>query len=876
MNDFADQLTHWREFRGLTQQQLSDKSQIAFNTISELERRVTLRPRMSTAKLLADALSLAGEDRAIFLAAARAGSVPGARPEAGTGPEALCIERAVPRMLRRDIESFTGREAEVAQLVAAGPAEPGTGGVVGIYVIEGMGGVGKTSLALRAAHQIATHFPDGQLFLDLQGYTPGARRLGSDRALRSALHALGVREELLPRDRVDRAALYRSLLAGTRTLIVLDNAADLAQVEPLLPGTAGCMVIITSRRGLGGLEDARTIRLETPPPQEAIRLFRAIAGQGTVSPDDENVAKIVDLCGCLPLAIRITAARLAHRRNPSTDEVLADLSRERRRLAHFADEKQNVTAAFEMSFHHLPEDAQRTFASLGLIPGPDFDAYAAASLVGAADISDVKARLDTLLDHNLLIDDTPGRFRFHDLVREFAQDKSADASRDDLDRLLDFYLFCAQTADGHLDRRIPAVSPRRYPRTPRTAPRLATPAQAHAWFAVEARNLADAARAADEGGSPQRAVVLSFALAEYLRANGPWNMAAELHQLALDAATRRNDRVAQAAALVHAGVLERQTGSLAEAVSTLSRAVETCPAGARLTLGGALIELGTALRLTGQASEANEKFHAALSNYEAEGSILGRAGTLRELSGVQFQLGEFELAEQSLSKAFPLYKQLGNRYGEAGTLAYLGGLRLAIKDYAGALEVLNDAYEIYRDLDDPICQANCLLFLGRAHLDTGMLDSAKDTLLKALRFYTEFGDRRGVAGSLGFLGDAQRLSGEPELAEKSLSDAVSLFHELRDLGGEAETANLHAGLAFSRGEWQIARHRYARALRLGRTIPSGKDQADALAGIAECNQSECRPAAAVRNYRRALKLYQAMKCDTDADRVSRALDTLSD
>lgn len=867
MADFADELRRWRELRSLTQQELCDRSGISFNSISELERRITLRPRPSTATLLADALRLADDDRVAFLAAARAGSAPDraptprAKPVAETTPAPNPTGQVVPRMLPRDIGSFTGRKAELAELAAAASRVPGTEGVVGVYVIDGMGGVGKTSLALRAAHMIAEHFPDGQLFIDLQGYTLGGSQLSSDNALRSLLYSLGVQEAFMPRKPTDRQGLYRSLLAGTRTLIVLDNAADVAQVEPLLPGTAGCMVIVTSRRSLRALEDEQTIRLDTLPQPEAISLFRTIVGLEKVSPDDGNVPKIVHLCGCLPLAIRIIAARLAHRRNPSTDEILAELSHEHRRLAHLSDEKQNVTAAFELSFRHLPVNAQQMFAALGLIPGPDFDVYAVASLVGDADTSSVKACLETLLDHNLLIDDVPGRFRFHDLVRDFAQAKSASVGRNGLDRLLDFYMYCAQAADARLERRIPDVAPRRYVKPPPAAPRLATLAQAQAWFTTEVRNLEDAAHVAADSNRPQRAAALSFALAEYLRANGPWNLAAELHRLAVTAATQQDDRVGQAAALVNLGVVERQTGNLAGADSTLSKAVSTCPPAANLTLAGANVELGVVRRVTGKAYRASDAFAAALRSYEAKGSTLGRAIALRELGGARIQLGEFEQAEESLSEALPLYRQLRNRYGEAGTLVYLGSARLAVKDYEGARAAIEDAFLIYQDLDDPICQANCLLFLGKAHLDTGSPAAAQVALVKALDLYDRLGDRRGKAGVLAYLGFAQQHSEETELAEKSLSDAVSLFQELRDPGGEVEARNLHAALAFSRGAPQIARRRYARALRLARQISSGKDEADALAGIAECDQSEGRKSAADRNYRRSLKLYKSMKCD---------------
>jgi tetratricopeptide (TPR) repeat protein/transcriptional regulator with XRE-family HTH domain len=881
MNDFADDLKRWRQLRSLTHQELADISGVSANSISELERRVTLRPRPSTARLLAETLGLTGEDHARFMASARDGSVSpeGTTPrellEAEASPAPAAGERVVPRMLRRDIASFTGRAAELARLAAAASPAASTDGVVGVWVIEGMGGVGKTTLALRAAHMIAARFPDGQLFLDLQGYTPGVRAMSQERALRSLLHALGVREERMPRSLADRGSLYRTLLADTQTLIVLDNAASLAQIEPLLPGTAGCPVIITSRRGLGALEDAQTIRLEPPPEDEAIRLFCAIAGQAKASAEDPNVAKIVELCGHLPLALRIIAAQLAHDRNLSSAGVLAQLAQEHRRLARLADQKQNVTAAFELSFRSLPADAQQMLSALGLIPGPDFEVYAAASLAGDSDLHRVQSCLETLLDHNLLIDDPQGRFRFHDLVRDFAQLKAAAAGQGGLDRLLDFYVGCAQVADGRLDRRIPDLAPRRQARLSPATPELSAPGVAQSWFAAESRNLEEATRASFAGGRPRHGLALSLAMAEYLRAFGPWTVAADLHRLALRAAADQGDRVGQAAALVNIGVIERQTGSVAGAARTLAQAAARCPADARLTLGGALVELGTAQRLMGEPREAGDALEGALGHFQTAGSALGQAAALREIGAMQFQLGKFADAEESLSHALLLYRQLGNRFGEAGTLAYLGGVRLAIGEYAGAHEVTSDALRIFEDLDDPICQANCLLYLGKGHLDTGLLAEAETELAKALRIYRRLGDRRGAAGALGFLGAAQRLSDEYERADESIGEAVRLFRELNDPGGEAEVTNLHAALALSLGQPGLARHRYAGALRIARKISSDKDRADALGGLADCHRSEGRTPAAARNYRRALTLYEAMKCDADAERVNQALTALA-
>ena len=258
-------------------------------------------------------------------------------------------------MLPRDIESFTGRQAELDRLTAAAAGFRGSGGVVRVFAVEGMGGIGKTALALRAAHQVAGWFPDGQLFIDLQGYTPGVRPVAPEDALRSLLFALGVAREQIPEGLAERAALYRGRLAETRTLVILDNAESLAQVEPLLPGTGGCLVLVTSRRALPGL-DSQVMALDTLPPDEAAELFRAAAGPDRIAADDPQVAEIVELCGYLPLAIRVLAARLARRRALTAGDVLAELRTEHRRLGNLADDDRSVAAAFELLLPAPPVD----------------------------------------------------------------------------------------------------------------------------------------------------------------------------------------------------------------------------------------------------------------------------------------------------------------------------------------------------------------------------------------------------------------------------------------------------------------------------------------------------------------------------------------
>jgi transcriptional regulator with XRE-family HTH domain len=351
-------LRTWRERALLTQEQLATRTGLGVRTIRRLEADGLRRPRTESMRLLADALDLTVAERAQLTAAARD------RP----------AMFGQPRQLPAPPQVFTGRAEELADLDCFRDIS-----TVVITAIDGMAGIGKTALALHAAHRLLDRYPDGQLFVDLHGYTQGMAPVEPGEALDRMLHALGVPGEQIPAQLDARAALYRSRLADQQMLILLDNAATEAQVQPLLPGTPGCRVLVTSRRRLTGLDHTHTVSLDVLPLPDAVTLFTSTTGEDRLTNQPpELLAETVELCGRLPLAIRIAAARLGSHPTWSVTYLVERLRDHQHRLAELGAGQRSVTAALDLSYQQLTAGQQGIYRLLGLHPGPDLDPYAAA------------------------------------------------------------------------------------------------------------------------------------------------------------------------------------------------------------------------------------------------------------------------------------------------------------------------------------------------------------------------------------------------------------------------------------------------------------------------------------------------------------------
>ena len=779
---------------------------------------------------------------------------------------------AVPRQLPAAARNFVGRECELDALSDLIHRKPAADEALVISAIDGMAGIGKTALAVHAARRLARRFPDGQLFIDLHGYTKGDAPRGAGEALEAFLRALGVPAQQIPQETDQRGALFRQLLADTRTLIVLDNAVDEAQVRPLLPGEPGCLVLVTSRRRLKGLDDARSLSLDLLPHADAVALLRAVAGADPIPAHDPLLAEIAELCGRLPLALRIAGALLRHR--PAwSPEHLAGLLRDRHhRVQALSDGERDLATVFDLSYTALDEPHRRLFRRLGLVPGPDADAYAAAALLDV-DPDCATRLLEGLVDHNLLIEHAPGRYRMHDLLRArtrtLADTESDSVRAAALDRLLHFYTRTAQTASLRIAR---------FPRPasdgpdPAHSPALTDAGAARAWLRAERDNLEAASAYTRTCGLDEHAVALAAGLAEIMLADGPFARALDLHRNAAETARRRGSPAAHAAALADLGRVQRLTGDLPGADEALTEAVEVYRAiGHRDGEAAALTESGIVRRLTGDLRAASDAHAQALDVFRAIGHRHGEATALTNLGIMRLQTGDLPGAGDALTRALDVFRAIGHRHGEATALNELGIVRRLTGDLRGAGDAHAWALEVFRAIGHGHGEATALTNLGRARQAAGDLPGAGDAHARALEVFRAIGHRNGEAIVLTSLGRLRQLSGDLPGAVDTLARALEIFRATGDRNDEAWALNHYAAAIVATGDLLRALELYRQALAMNRELNKPDEEAVALEGLGMCHVSAGQAGSGAARLREALEIFRRLGMALDAERVQAGL-----
>ncbi|MGW2255898.1 ATP-binding protein [Kitasatospora sp. NPDC001660] len=740
---FGEMVREHRLRRGWTQEGLAERSGVSTHAISMLEagRR---NPRLKSVAALADALGLGDGDRAELIAAAReepddnrrsTGASAGAAVPPRAGPSASARP---PAQLPADLPDFTSRAGSL-EAVRRSLGRDGAVGRTPVLVVTGPGGIGKTSLAVHAAHAMRDRYPDGQLFADVRGAGP-APPPAAEVAAR-LLRALGVSPTDVPATLDERAALYRSLLTDRRVLIVLDDVLDGAQIRPVLPASSGCAVLLTSRSRLPELDCVERIELAAFTDAEARDLLGRIAGPAVLSSEPAATTELLAHCAGLPLALRITGSRLVTEPGRSVRMLTERLADARGRLDELQVGDRAVRVSFEASYAHLTRDQAGAFRLLALVPGRSVGIPAAASLLDR-DPARTERLLAELTAHHLLQAPEPGRYGFHDLIRLYAQERarSEDAPDERLaaERRLTLWYLHASRRAGTLLVPHARLAPAAPPPAGLPLPEFAGAEAAMAWYETERANLVDLVRHAAGRDRDPLCWQLAHSLWPFFTLRKYWGDWTAATELGLDHAGRSADRTGEALMLVQAGTLAHARGDYPEAITRYRRA--------GLLLG--------------------DSDPAVTAMIEANLGVSHR------------QLQDFETAIGHLTRAADAFRTVGDRYGEAVCLLNLIPAYRVLGRYDPALVNCRLALTAFQALGSRYGEGHALHVTAQVLQDTGDFEQALDLAAQAVAIREDIGDRDGTASALEQLGIIRQRLGHPEAAAESWRRSLALYEEL--------------------------------------------------------------------------------------------------
>jgi tetratricopeptide (TPR) repeat protein/transcriptional regulator with XRE-family HTH domain len=880
---FGQLLRRCRRACGLSQEELAERAGVGVRTICDLERDRRIRPYRQTVGSLAEALGLRGPQLEEFVRLSR--QARGPAPDNGrtelreVGGRAVLAAAGrpsgavVPRQLPGAVSYFTGRAAELAALTElldqASAQPPGT---VVISAIGGTAGVGKTALAIQWAHRVARDFPDGQLYVNLRGYDPG-RPMSAAESLAEFLAALGVPGPQIPAEEAGRAAAYRSVLAGRRVLIMLDNARDCEQVRPLLPGEPGCLVVVTSRDTLAGLvarDGARRVLLDVLPPGDAVALLRALIGP-RADAEPQAAARLAGLCCCLPLTLRVAAELAAARSALSLAALAGELDGQGRldALEAGGDQATAVRAVFSWSCGYLSPGAARAFRLAALHPGADFDTYAVAALTGTSHPAACRA-LSELTRACLLGAVGEDRYGMHDLLRAYAAELAVaqdpePGRREALTHLFDHYLNAARRAAGIL---FPADAP-----APADAPGGASGAvisderTARAWLDGERANLRAVAAFASEHGWPGHAIGLSVALFRYLHAGGYLPDALVIHGAAARGAIRAGDRAAEAGAVNNIGTVYAQLGRCQEAEQHFQRALGLSrEAAEHLGEIRALLNLSMIYRLMGAYSDATTTCQQALELSRATGNQVREARALVMLGEIALRQGRYPQAAAGLVEATEAIRAAGDPAFLTVSLISLGEVEVRRGRYQQARRHLQEARTTACQIGHAILEAEVIALLGFADLREGRHQQAAQRLQQALAAFHDAGFSTDEARVLCWLGELQLRLGRPAQSAGRYQLALTIYQQITEPSGEAEARNGLGEAALAHGAPEDAHAHHQAALAIADQIASLNQHARAHEGLGNLSAAAGDAAPALLHWQQALARYTEMDVP-DASRI---------
>jgi len=644
-----------------------------------------------------------------------------------------------PHQLPPDVSHFTGRavELDILDALLAGVTRP-----VVISAIAGAGGVGKTSLAVHWAHRVRDRFPDGQLYVNLRGFSPEPQ-LQPSQVLTGFLSALGVPGAAVPRDIDAMTGLYRSLLADRRVLVLLDNAATAEQVRPLLPGSPTCLVLATSRNRLAGLaarEGARRITLGELPPPDALALARDVIGPARADAEPDATNDLVQRCAGLPLALRIAAEQVADRPHRNIADLASDLANRRLdALTTEDDPNATVRSVFTWSYRALPAVPARMFRLLGLHPGPTISTHAAGVLAGITS-GEARPLLDRLTNGHLLVEIGHDRFRFHDLVREFAAETartcdSEETRGDSVRRLLSWYLHTADVARlivyphhglPRVDHQQSDVEPLQFD----------SRSDALEWHKQEQLNLSSVLLYASQHGHHRTAALLPSCLATYYVRLGDWAADVDACTIGVESARQLGDEqveLVSLSALADALLRDRR---LHESMHFSEQMMQIATRiGHRRQVAGAHHTHGLALQQLGLDDEAVGRFRDALQLYRELDVHRGEAIMLGALGEIYRRQRRYDDASSHLKQSLEIFRTTGNTWNEALYLRRMAQLQIDLGDHHTAIEHLERSVVLYAELEDLYETSRTLMMLSETLSRQGDHDRATWAMREAVTIY---------------------------------------------------------------------------------------------------------------------------------------------
>ncbi|MEV6861940.1 BTAD domain-containing putative transcriptional regulator [Streptosporangium subroseum] len=741
----------------------------------------------------------------------------------------------VPRQLPADIACFTGREESLQRLDFLLSTSQGSASAVVITAITGTPGIGKTALATRWGHRVADRFPDGQLYVNLHGYSQG-QPVTSTQALHQLLRGLGVAADGIPHEDDERASMYRSLLANKRMLVVLDNAARPEQIRPLLPGSSLCKVVITSRdslRGLSVTHDVHALTLDVLSPGEAKNLLISVLGEDRVRDEIDAVIELARLCGHLPLALRLAAAHLGGQPTLPVADFVTRLLRENRLTALDIEDDPyiGVRAAFETSYRGLPEPVQQTFRLLGLHPGPDIGIDEIIALTGSS-LEDARTALNALISAHLVQRGVGQRFALHDLVSLFACERSESddtdpARRSALTRLFDWYLHTARAAMGHIHIDYSGIQLVSEP-PPHGIPTFDDYDHAATWLDVEYAALISAVNYAASHGWPAHAWQIAYALDYFFYLRDRIDDWLNIYQIALTAVRQTGDRYGESRILNALGMANMLAGKVDVCLEYQGKALDVSRStGDRKGEGYSLSRIGYSLLWTGDFHQAIEDCLEATEVFHQLNDEQGEVTAAFTLGLAYFRVGRPLDALHCLERCLVFDRKTDNRNDEAYTLMLLGDVHESLGDLPAALGLYQQSMQLNRKTGNRRFEANSINGIGKIRRRQGRHTEALEHHRLALTQIREAGDRQAEGEILMDLATALLEMGDAQSALESHRTALDIAIAVKDRyrQGLAHDSVAHALHALNRTDEAMTHWKTA----LDILSPMGVPEAEGIA-----------------------------------------------